>query len=75
MRWIPLESSSITKILNRPTTTIELKVNYLKPAVEGELVARSYIIRAGKRVCVGRVEVHCGEDHVATALMTYAFLD
>ena len=67
---------AITKVLKRRCATIELKINYLSPAIEGELSARSYILRAGKRTLVARVEVHCGETHVAEALMTFAvFVD
>ena len=63
---------TITKVLKRRGTTIELKINYLRPAIEGELRARSYILREGKRTLVSRVEVFCGDDHVAEALMTFA---
>lgn len=63
---------AVTKVLKRSGTTIELKINYLAPAVEGELRARSYILRAGQRVAVMRAEVHCGDTHVAEALMTFA---
>ncbi len=63
---------AITKVLKRRGTTIELKINYLNPATEGELSARSYVLRAGKRTLVARVEVHCGDTHIAEALLTFA---
>lgn len=66
---------AMTKVLKRRGTTIELKINYLAPAVEGELRARSHILRAGRRVLVARVEVHCGATHVAEALLTFALFD
>ncbi len=66
---------AVTKALKRRGTTIELKINYLEPAVEGELRARSYILRAGRRVLTARVEVHCGATHVAEALMTFALFE
>ncbi len=43
---------AITKVLKRRGTTIEPKINYLNPATEGELSARSYVLRAGKRTLV-----------------------
>ena len=66
---------ALTKVLKRRGTTIELKINYLEPAVDGELRARSYILRAGRRVMVARVEVHCGATHVAEALATFALFE
>ena len=56
-------------------TTIEMKINYLRPMVEGTIVARAHIIKTGKRVCVGRVDVFDGQKNaIAVALLTYAVL-
>ena len=55
--------------------TIEMKINYLRPIARGTMVARARIIKAGKRVCVGRVDVFDGETNaIAVALVTYAIL-
>lgn len=57
-------------------TTIELKINFLRPVVEGKIVARARIVRAGRRICVGRVDVSNGEGKaIAVALMTFAVLE
>ena len=55
--------------------TIEMKINYLRPIVEGTIVARAHVIKTGKRVCVGRVDVSDGDKNaIAVALLTYAIL-
>ncbi len=55
--------------------TIEMKINYLRPIVEGTIVAPAHLIKTGKRVCVGRVDVFDGEKNaIAVALLTYAIL-
>lgn len=55
------------------STTIELKVNYLAPALPGdELVARAEIIHSGKRIVVGTVEVRNQEGKmIAYGTATY----
>ena len=58
-----------------PVTTVEMKINYLRPVAAGKLVARSRIVRDGKRICVGQVDVRDGDDNlVAIALTTFAVL-
>ncbi len=65
----------IYKIVGRPCTTAEMKINYLKPVAGGVLIARSRILRAGRRLVVARAEVHCGDAHVAEVLSTFAVLE
>ncbi|MGD0436628.1 MAG: PaaI family thioesterase [Bryobacteraceae bacterium] len=56
----------------RPTTTTDLKINYLRPVVDGKVTARSHIVRVGKHLCVGRVEIRDAERRLAAAaLVTY----
>ena len=56
--------------------TVELKVNYLRPAIGDALVSRSYVIIGGAKICVVRTEIyavsedHTSESHVATSLVT-----
>ena len=60
----------------KSVTTIELKINFLRPIVEGKIVARARIVRAGRRICVGQVDVFNAEGKaVAVALMTFAVLE
>ncbi|MBZ5608087.1 MAG: PaaI family thioesterase [Acidobacteriia bacterium] len=60
----------------RPVTTTELKINYLRAVKHGKLIARSHILRVGRHLCVGRVDVFDGDRHlVAVAVVTYILLD
>jgi uncharacterized protein (TIGR00369 family) len=55
-------------------TTIELKVNYLNPALGEKLIAKATVIKSGKRISVVRSDIfacHDGEETlVATSLVT-----
>ena len=60
----------------RPITTVELKVNYLEPATEGRIFARSRLLRVGSTLAVGSVDLTDSKARlVGTALVTYLFLD
>ena len=65
----------ISKVVGRPCTTAEMKINFLKPVVEGVMIARSRIVRKGRRLVVALAEVHCGDTQVAVAQSTFAILD
>ena len=59
----------------RPITTTEMKINYLRPVKHGKAVARSHILRVGKTLCVGRVDLFDGERRLAAvAIVTYILL-
>lgn len=64
----------IYKFVGKPCTTAEMKINYLKPVSSGVLTARSYILRAGRRLVVARAEVCCDDEAVAEVLSTFAIL-
>ncbi len=52
--------------------TIELKLNFIAPAIEGELTARSSIKSRGGRIIVGDMEITGPDDRlIATGLGTY----
>jgi uncharacterized protein (TIGR00369 family) len=60
----------------RSATTVEMKINYLRPVQHGKLTARSHLVKVGARLCCGRVEITDGEKRpVAAALVTYMILD
>ena len=60
----------------RRISTVELKVNYLRPVREGTLFARARLLRVGSTLCVGRVDLtDARANAVGTALVTYIFLD
>lgn len=60
----------------RRITTVELKINYFRPVIEGRIFARSHLLRIGSTLCIGRVGFV--DDHaraIGTAIVTYMFLD
>lgn len=59
----------------RPCTTTDLKINYLRPIAEGKIVARSHLLRVGKQLCVGRVDMLDSQGKMAAvAIVTYMLL-
>lgn len=56
----------------RLTSTVEMKLNYLRPAREGKLTARSRFVKTGKTIIVGTVDVvdDAGQG-IAFGLLTY----
>ena len=56
--------------------TVELKVNYLNPALGDNLLSKSYVVKGGKKISVIRTEIYTvnddltNEKHVATSLVT-----
>ncbi len=52
--------------------TVEMKINYIKPFRDGEIIAEARIVHKGKRTALGDVEVRdAGGDLVAKCLATY----
>lgn len=59
----------------RNSTTTELKVNYLRPLGGEKVIARAYLVRAGKTLCVSRVDIFDTESNLAAiAIVTYMLL-
>lgn len=57
-------------------TTIEMKVNYLRPIREGRVVADARLIRDGRRIVVSDCDVFDSEGKLsAKGLLTYMRLD
>ena len=53
-------------------TTIEMKVNYLSPIIEGRVVADARLIRDGKRIVVAECDVFDAAGKMAAkGLLTY----
>jgi uncharacterized protein (TIGR00369 family) len=60
----------------RPITTVEMKINYFLPAIDGHIFARSRLLRVGSTLCVGSVDLTNTEGkQIGTALVTYMLLD
>ena len=59
----------------RSATTVEMKINYLRPVAGGKIVARARLLRVGQTLCVGRVDLFdARRRQVAAALVTYMLL-
>jgi uncharacterized protein (TIGR00369 family) len=68
---------ALTRHLGRPraATTVELKINYLRPVPAGKVTARSHLVRVGKTLCTARVDIQDASRRVAAvALVTYMIL-
>ncbi len=64
------------RIAPKTATTIDLKVNYLKPVLGGTLWARCYLVRTGKTLITGRVELTDDQGQiVAIAVAAYMVID
>ena len=60
----------------RRATTVELKINYFRPVIEGRIFARSHLLRIGSTLCVGRVDLTDEKvNSIGTAIVTYMLLD
>jgi len=60
----------------RSVTTTDLKINYLRPIQDGKLIARSHLLRIGRRLCVGRVDMFDTKRQlVGVAIVTYMLLE
>ncbi len=56
-------------------TTVELKINFLAPVVEGELIGESRVIQKGKRLALADMEVKDEKGKlIAKGLATYRIL-
>lgn len=58
------------------TTTVELKINYLRPITGTTVTARSRLLRIGKTLATARVDIFDDKKNLAAvALVTYMLLD
>src|SRR5262249_53042198 len=59
----------------RNATTTELKINYLRPISGEKVVARAYVVRAGKTLCVSRIDMFDAQQQLAAiGIVTYMLL-
>lgn len=57
---------------NSPTPTIDLRVDYIRPALQGDLVAEARVVNAGRTVAFVDVDVRQEGRLVATGRATYS---
>ena len=56
-------------------TTVEMKVNYLRPVRGRKIIARARLLRMGSTLCIGRVDMFDdAKELVSSALVTYMLL-
>jgi acyl-CoA thioesterase len=56
-------------------STLEMKINYLKPLAEGEIIAEAKIVHKGTMTAIGDVEVRDEKGNlIAKGLATYAII-
>src|SRR6478672_9623876 len=67
---------AITTRVGRPAaTTVEMKLNYLRPVAGGKITARCRLLRMGATLCIGRVDLfNDAKELVAAALVTYMLI-
>lgn len=59
----------------QPAVTVELKMNFIAPAKDGELTATARIISHGRRIVVGEMDVtDDGQSLIARGLGTFMLL-
>ncbi|MCP3998184.1 MAG: thioesterase family protein [bacterium] len=62
----------------RPASTVDLRVDYLRPGAGKRFIARGFTLRAGSRVAVTRMELHNEQDEliaVGTGTYIYNYVD
>jgi uncharacterized protein (TIGR00369 family) len=56
-------------------TTVEMKINYLKPFYKGKIVAEAKIVHKGGNIAIGDVEIRNSDGALtAKALATYMIM-
>ena len=56
-------------------TTVEMKINYLKPFYKGEIVAEAKIVHKGGNIAIGDVEIRNSDGAlIAKTLATYMIM-
>jgi acyl-CoA thioesterase len=56
-------------------TTVELKINFLAPVTKEDMVAEARVIKKGRQIVLGEVDVRSPEGrHFARALATYLII-
>jgi acyl-CoA thioesterase len=69
---------AVTRHLGRPraATTVEMKINYLRPVQDGKVTARSHLVRVGRHLCTAKVDIFNGsKEPAAVAIVTYMILN
>ncbi|MFO8101046.1 MAG: thioesterase family protein [Dehalococcoidia bacterium] len=70
-----MKDSSLNKRIEKVTriNTIDLRIDYIRPASGTSFVATGYVMRSGRTVAVSRIELH-GEDGRLAAVGTGSYI-
>jgi uncharacterized protein (TIGR00369 family) len=60
---------------NKTAVTMEIKINYLKPASGDHLIVTANVKRQGRSASFVTIELHDNDKLIAFATGTYAILD
>ncbi len=58
----------------RPITTVELKINQIRPVKSGRVTVRARLLRVGNTLSIARVDIAAGRKPAGVALVTYMLL-
>ena len=59
----------------RRISTVEMKLNYLRPVVSNKIFAQARLRRIGNHLCIGQVDIFDAEKNLAgIAIVTYMLL-
>ena len=59
----------------RPMTTVSLTTNFMRPVIDGDVLVRANVLRLGKTVVFGEIELTGKDGKLAVqATTTYALL-
>ena len=56
------------------TATIEIKINYLKPANKKVLICDAKVIQKGRQIAVIEAEIKADENMIAKAMGTFSII-
>lgn len=57
------------------STTVEIKINYLKPATNGRLICDAKVLQKGKNLAVMEAEIRNNEQLIAKAIGTFMIIN
>ena len=58
----------------RPITTVELKMNHVRPVKSGRVSVRARLLRVGNTLSIARVDITAARKPAGVALVTYMLL-
>jgi uncharacterized protein (TIGR00369 family) len=53
-------------------STVSMQLNYLRPAVQTDVIAEGWVTRRGKQMVFCQAEAHAGGKTIIEAMLTYA---